>query len=590
MRFLVLAQYFQKLEEISSRLQMMNILAKLFEEIKDPNDARMVAHLILGEIHPPYVGLELGMSERLIIRSISLASGYDVSVIDRRLGEVGDIGKIAEEFISKKKQISLFTQDLTVSRVYNTLDKISRTTGEGSIDEKVRLLGSLLIDAKPLEARYIARICDGVLRLGVADMTLLEALALKLGSRDYKPILEEAYNMFPDIGYIAEVAFKEGLSGIKKIGIRLGVPVRPMLAERAKSPEEAWEKTGGQLAADFKYDGERMQIHKNGDKVYIFSRRLENITYQFPDVVDIVRRHVKANKCIIEAEAVAFDPDTGEYRPFQELMQRKRKYEIEKKMLEIPVTLRVFDLIYLDGKSFIKVPFVERRRILEEIIIPSDYIKPSELIYPRDIKELWDYFMKAVEYGFEGLIVKSTSSDSVYQAGARGWLWIKLKRDYRAELTDTLDLVVIGALYGRGRKGGLLSSFLMAVYDDEEDVFKSVCKVGTGFKDEDIAQMNQLLKPLLTNKKPARVVANMDVDYWVMPQIVLEITAAEITLSPIHTCAFGEIKEGAGLALRFPRFTGKYRFDKRPEDATTEREVKEMFVRQRRLIEEEVTT
>jgi len=564
---------------------MMAILAELYKKITDPDEASMVSYLVLGEIHPPYVGLELGMSEKLIIRSISMASGYDTNQVESKLNELGDIGKVAEYFISKKRQMTLFTTELNVKRVYDTLDKISKTAGEGSINDKIRLLASLLVDASGLEAKYIARIAEGVMRIGVADMTLLEALSIHLGSREYKPVLEEAYNMVPDIGYITKVAYERGIEGVKKIDIKLGIPVRPMLAERVKSPEEAWEKTNGQLAADFKYDGERMQIHKDQDKVLIFSRRLENITYQFPDVVEIVKKSVKANKVIIEGEAVAIDKNTGEFRPFQELMRRKRKYDIEKMIQEIPVTLRVFDIVYLNGENLMKKPFPERRRILEEIIEESEWIKPSELIYPKNVKELWDFFLLAIENGCEGLVIKNAGPESIYQAGARGWLWIKLKRDYRAELVDTLDLVVIGALYGRGRKGGNLSSFLMAVYDPDNDIFRSVCKVGTGFKDDDIAYMNKILKPLLRDKRPARVESGMEPDYWVEPKIVLEIQAAEITLSPVHRAAYNVFQDGAGLALRFPRFTGRYRDDKSPEDATTEKELIEMFKQQRRKIE-----
>lgn len=585
MKFSELVSYFNRLEFTTSRLDMMSILADLYKNIEDPEEAAIVSYLVLGEIHPPYVGLELGMSEKLIIRSIAMASGYDTFQVEKKLNEIGDIGDVAEYYISRKRQMTLFTSELSVKRVYDTLDKISRTTGEGSINDKIRLLASLLVDAKGIEAKYIARIAEGVMRLGVADMTLLEALSIKLGSREYKNTLEEAYNMVPDIGYITKVIFEEGLDGIKKVDIKLGIPVRPMLAERVKSPEEAWEKTNGNLAADFKYDGERMQIHKDGEKVLIFSRRLENITYQFPDVIYIVRNHVKADKVIIEGEAIAIDKDTGEFRPFQDLMRRKRKYDIEKMVREIPVTLRVFDIVYLDGENLMKKPFPERRKILEEIIDEDEAIKPSELIYPKTIKELWDFFHLAIEKGCEGLVIKNAGPESIYQAGARGWLWIKLKRDYRAELADTLDLVVIGALYGRGRKGGNLSSFLMAVYDDENDVFRSICKVGTGFKDDDLAYMNKLLKPLLRDRKPARVETGLEPDYWVEPRVVLEIQAAEITLSPVHRAAYNIFQEGTGLALRFPRFTGRYRDDKSPEDATTEKELIEMFRKQRRNIE-----
>ncbi len=586
MKFEEIAKYLERVEITTGRIEMINILTELYRKIEDPQDAAILSYIILGEIHPPYKGYELGMSEKLITRAIAFASGYDSSEVEKRLNVLGDIGRVAEEFISKKKQKTLFTEVLTLRKIYNTFNKIAQTTGEGSVDMKIKLLTGLLINASPLEAKYIARLADGNMRLGVADMTILEALANAKGSRERKPILEEAYNKYPDIGEIAKILYSEGWEGIQKVDVTPGIPLRPMLAERVRSPEEAWEKLKGRLAAEFKYDGERMQIHILGNgEVQIFSRRLENITHQFPDVVEAVKKHVKLERGIIEGEALAFDPDTGDFRPFQELMRRKRKHDIHETAKQIPVTLRLFDLIY-DGQSYLKKTFPERRRRLEEIIDENELIKVSELIYPKTLEELKKFFLLSVEQGFEGLMIKSTGPDSIYQAGNRGWLWIKLKRDYRAELTDTLDLVVVGALYGRGRKAGLLSSYLMAVYDPENDVFKTVCKVGTGFKDEDIMEMNRLLKPYIRDRKPARVVSQMEPDVWVEPAIVLEITAAEITLSPIHTCAYNQIEKNVGLALRFPRFTGRYRMDKSPEDATTEKEVIEMYQRQKKIVVE----
>ncbi len=587
MKFIEIARYLERVELTTGRIEMINILTELYKKISDPQEAAILSYVLLGEVHPPYTGLELGMSEKLIARSIAFASGYETSEVEKRLNVLGDIGKVAEEFIKKKKQKTLFFEEITLKKVYNTFNKIALTTGEGSMDMKVKLLTGLLINASPLEARYIARLADGNMRLGVADMTILEALASAKGSRDLKPVLEEAYNKYPDIGEIAKILYSKGWDGIRSVDVTPGIPLRPMLAERVRSPEEAWEKLKGRLAAEFKYDGERMQIHIiDENKIQIFSRRLENITHQFPDVVEVVKNHVKLRSGIIEGEAVAFDPDTGEFRPFQELMRRKRKHDIHETAKQIPVTLRLFDLIY-DGESYLKKLFPERRKRLEEVVEENELIKLSDIIYPKTLEELKQFFLLSVEQGFEGLMIKSIGPDSIYQAGARGWLWIKLKRDYRAELTDTLDLVVVGALYGRGRKAGLLSSYLMAVYDDENDVFKTICKVGTGFKDEDIAEMNKLLKPYIRDRKPARVVSEIEPDVWIEPAIVLEITAAEITLSPIHTCAYDKIEKNVGLALRFPRFTGRYRMDKAPEDATTEKEVIEMYQRQRKVTLEE---
>lgn len=584
MKFYVLAKYFERIEVASGRIDMTNILVELFREATSSDELRIITYLLLGEIHPPYVSLELGLSEKLIIRAIGIASGYDTSEIERRLLQLGDIGRVAEEYISKKRQMSLFIEELTVDRVYNTFDRISKISGEGAITDKLNYLSGLLINAQPIEARYIARIADGNLRIGIADMTILDALAIAFGSKEWRPILESAYNVMPDIGKIAKILYEGGIEAIKKIDVTIGVPVRPMLAERLQSPEEIWAKTKGRLIAEFKYDGERVQIHRDKDNVYIFSRRLENITRQFPDVVDIVKKNVKGNRFIIEAEAVAINPETGEMLPFQELMHRKRKYDIERIAKEIPVSLKVFDILYHEEKgSLIKVPLVERRKFLETIIIENEYISLSEMIIPKSIDDLWKFFHLAIEAGCEGLICKAATSDSIYQAGARGWLWIKFKRDYRAELSDTIDLVVVGAFYGRGRKAGLPSSFLMAVYDPDKDIFKTVCKVGTGFTDDQLTYINKLINQYKVDHKPARVDSLIEPDFWVEPKIVLEITAAEITLSPVHTCAFNLLEKDSGLALRFPRFTGRFREDKSPEDATTEKEIIEMFKRQRKV-------
>lgn len=584
MKFYDLARCFERLEVTSGRIEMTNILVELFRRAESADEIYKIAHLVLGEVHPPYVGLELGLSEKLIIRAISIASGYDTSQIEKRLLQLGDIGRVAEEFIRKRRQMSLFFEELTVDKVYQTFDKISRISGEGSISDKLNHLSGLLINAQPIEAKYIARIADGNLRVGVADMTVLDALAQAFGAKEWRKDIEHAYNVMPDIGRIASLLYEGGIEAIKKVDVTVGVPIRPMLAERLQSPEEIWAKTRGKLIAEFKYDGERVQIHRDGDKVYIFSRRLENITNQFPDIVQMVKDHVKGERFIIEGEAVAINPETGEMLPFQELMHRKRKHDIEKVAKEVPVCLKVFDVLYHEEVgSLLRKPLSERRKLLEKIVEPGEYISLSDAIIPKSVDELWRFFHLAIESGCEGLVCKSLDADSIYQAGARGWLWIKLKRDYRAELTDTLDLVVVGAFYGRGRKAGIPSSFLMAVYDPERDVFKTVCKVGTGFTDEQLAYANKLIEGYRVDRKPARVESLMKPDFWVEPKVVWEITAAEITLSPIHTCAFNVIERNTGLALRFPRFI-RFREDKAAEDATTEKEVIEMYKRQRHAV------
>jgi len=417
----------------------------------------------------------------------------------------------------------------------------------------------------------------GKMRLGIADMTILDALAILYGGgKEWRELFERAYNLTSDIGYVAKVAATSGIEGLKQIKITIGRPIRPMLAERLASAEEILQKLGGKCMAEYKYDGERMQIHKKGDEVIIFSRRLENITSQYPDVVELVRDHVKANEAILECECVAIDPDTGDMLPFQELMHRKRKHDIHKAIEQYPVRIHFFDALYVDGMDLTLQPLEERRRVLEQIIVEGERVKLSKAIITSDPRELERFFHEAIENGCEGLVVKALGKEAIYRAGARGWLWVKFKRDMKSELVDTVDLVVVGGFHGRGKRSGVLGAVLLACYDPEKDVFKTVCKVGTGFSDQDLVRLKEMLEPYRRDKPSPRVDSVMESDVWFEPALVLEVYGAELTISPIHT---------SGLAIRFPRFTGRFRLDKKPEDATTLQELWEMYERQLKKIE-----
>jgi DNA ligase-1 len=359
-----------------------------------------------------------------------------------------------------------------------------------------------------------------------------------------------------------------------------------MLAERLGAPEEILEKFGGKCVAEYKYDGERIQAHKKDNKVTLFSRRLENISDQYPDAVDLIKEKISAKEAILEAECVAMDLETGEMRPFQELMHRRRKYGVEAAIKDYPISLFAFDALYVDSKDLTRQPFSHRRKALEKIIQKSDRMKPATQKLVNTPKELEDFFEQAIAEGCEGLMCKSVAKDSVYQAGNRGWLWIKYKRDYKSEMTDTVDLVVIGAFHGRGKRVGTYGALLLATYDDEKETFETVTKCGTGFTDKDLAQLHEMLQKHVIPRKNSRVQSLLVADVWFEPAIVLEILGAEVTLSPIHMCAMDSIRKGAGLAIRFPRFTGKYRTDKAPEDATTSKEIVEMYGRQLKKIGE----
>jgi len=582
MKFSVLAEAFEKIEATTKRLEMMEYLVELFKATP-PDLIDKVVYLTQGKLYPDYLGMpELGVADKLAMRAISTVSGRSVSEVEDAYKRLGDLGKAAEELLKKKAQMTFFTQPLTVERVYATLDRIAKATGPGSISQKVRLLAGLLTDASPKEARYIIRIVTGRLRLGVADMTVLDALAQAFtGSRDNRPILERAYNLSSDLGAVAKAVAEGGLEAVKKFKIELGRPIRCMLAERLPTPEEIIKKLG-KASAEWKMDGLRMQIHKDGDRIVIFSRRLENLTEQFPDAVELARTHVKPKQAIVECEACAIDPDTGDLLPFQELMHRRRKYGIEEAAKEYPVALYMFDVLYVDGRDVTTEPYIKRREILEQIIVQDDWVKVIPNIITDDPEELERFFQEAVQLGCEGLMVKDLKAP--YRAGAREFSWIKLKREYQAELTDTIDLVIIGAYHGRGRRAGRYGAFLLAAYDPEGDVFKATTKVGTGFTDEDLEKFKELLDPLRIPHKHPRVVSLTEPDVWVVPKVVIEVVAAEITLSPTYPCGMDAIRKGSGLALRFPKFTGRIRFDKAPEDATTERELIEMYKSQLRKV------
>jgi DNA ligase-1 len=474
---------------------------------------------------------------------------------------------------------------LTVQKVYETLDKMAKTSGSGAVDTKMALLAGLLAAASPLEAKYILRTVTGNLRLGIADMTVLDALAVAYGGgKDARESVERAYNICSDLGRVAKTVAEEGLEGVKSFGVSPGEPIRPMLAERLGSPEEILEKLGGKCVAEYKYDGERIQAHKQGEDVTLFSRRLENISNQYPDAVELFKKHLKAKQAIVECECVAVDSDTGEMRPFQELMHRRRKYEIDRAVEEYPVSLFLFDALYVDGMDLTLEPYPLRRRLLEKAIVEGERVKLANSLVTNSVDELEKFFQEAIENGCEGLVCKSVAEDSVYQAGARGWLWIKYKRDYKSEMSDTVDLVAVGAFHGRGKRVGTYGALLLAAYNSENDTFETVTKCGTGFTDEDLAKLPKMLEKHVIPHRHPRVNSMLQADVWFEPSTVIEVLGAEVTLSPIHTCAMDSIRKGSGLAIRFPRFTGNYRIDKAAEDSTSTSEIVEMYQKQLKKI------
>ncbi len=597
MPFRVLAEALDSMEKITSRTQLTLIMVRLLKST--PADViDKVVYMIQGKLGPDWKDIpELGVGEKLLAKAIAIAYKRPENEVDRLYKKIGDLGRVAEllasQYQSKRRKsaglaafMDMEEKELTVGYVYESLLRVAYAQGEGSRDLKLRILAGLLADAKPVEAKYIVRFVEGRIRVGVGDATVLDALAVAYGGGAHaRQIIERAYNLRADLGYIARLVASGGIDALSDIHPEVGVPIRPMLAERGRDPAEILRKVGGRALVEYKYDGERAQIHKKGDEVTIFSRRLENITRMYPDVVDMVRRHVKAEKAILEGEIVAIDPDTMELRPFQDLMHRKRKHDIHKVMKEVPVAVFLFEILYHEGEDLTVKTLPERRKRLEAVIKPGETFTLAQSIVTDDPEVLWNFFLKAIEDGAEGLMIKAMHRESYYVAGVRGWLWVKLKKDYKSEMVDTVDLVVVGAFYGKGKRGGKLSSLLMAAYNPENDVFRTVCKVATGFTDEELERMQDMLKEHIIPHKHPRVESRMEPDVWLEPAIVAEILGAELTLSPLHTCCLNRVRQGVGISIRFPRFI-RWRPDKSPEDATTEDELYEMYVRQLRRVEE----
>ncbi|MCA9811273.1 MAG: ATP-dependent DNA ligase [Nitrosarchaeum sp.] len=581
MEFAILANVLAKMEATKKRLELTQYLVELFQDTPNEVIARIV-YLLQGKLRPDFEGVELGVAEKLAVRAIAKSSGMPIKKIESEYRKKGDLGNAATVILEQKTQTTFLAEDITVERVYDTLYKIASLEGSRSQDMKMKYISSLLNDATPIEASFILKILLGTLRLGIAENTVMDALAIAYtSSKENRKILERAYNVSSDLGQVAEIIANEGLDGITKFEVKLFNPIRPMLADRVKSESDAIEKMGKRFAAEYKLDGERVQLHISNEKVILFSRSLENITSYYPDIVEKIPNMINASEVILEAEAVAINEDTGEFLPFQELMHRRRKYKIEKAVTQYPITINFFDVLFHNGKSCLELPYEQRRKTLENIVKENDFAKyvPMEIVTNEN--EIEEVLENSINSGCEGLMLKML--DKPYQAGARGNYWLKLKREYRNELGDSLDLVVIGAFFGKGRRTGRYGTLLLATYDDDQDVFTSICKVGTGFTDEDLDQLYQILSNKVTIKKNPRIDSDMEADVWFEPELVLEVVASEITLSPIHKAARDTIRKNAGLALRFPKFTGKIRIEKTAEDASTNQEVITLYRGQKKI-------
>ena len=586
MRFCIIVEIFEMMEKTTKRLELTDHLVMLFKSTTRELIDKVI-YLIQGKLYPDYEGVELGIAGKLAMKAISFSSGLSVDNIEQMYRKIGDIGSVGEKALKMKLQTTLFQEDITVERVYSTLDKVAGIIGERSQDMKLKHICSLLNDSTPVEARYILKVITGKLRLGIADYTVLDALAIAFtGKKENRTVLERAYNITSDLGLVGKTIAIDDLDTVRAIKIEEFRPIRPMLAERVSNAEEALERMNGKCAAEYKLDGERIQIHKSGNKIMLFSRRLENITNHYPDAIDVMKVSVNVHDAILEAEAVAINQDTGEYLPFQELMHRRRKYGIEEAVKDYPIALNFFDILYKNKEDCTNLEYEKRREVLERVIIEDSKVRVIPMIISNDKKTIEDFMEQAIGEGCEGLMIKDLKSN--YRAGAREFAWIKLKREYRSEIVDSLDLVIIGAFYGRGRRVGKYGAYLLGSYDIDDNLFRSICKVGTGFTDENLTNFHSILKKYIIPRKHLRVDSKLEAEVWFEPHIVIEIIASEITLSPIHTCSINMISQGSGLALRFPKFTGKLREDKDAQDSTTTQEVVNLYKKQLKVVKEEL--
>ncbi|NPE07016.1 MAG: ATP-dependent DNA ligase [Asgard group archaeon] len=590
MKLTTLTDFYQKLDATTKRLEMIDILMDLFE-ITPHNEMLAVVYLTSGKICADYVGLELGFADKMVIKAIAKSIGKAENEVNNLFKKKGDLGEVAEQLIGQTGQQQLeafFTPsekseegDLTVGDVWDILNKIALIEGKGANQKKTKLLLGLYSKATPIEAKYITRIVLSQLRLGIKDLTIIEALSRKYGDGDdSRQIIEHAYNVTSDIGAIGNVLAKDGMDAIKKIKISVGRPIRMMAAQRMPTAEEILEKLGGTCALEFKYDGERVQAHIDGNNIKLYSRNLNEISNMYPDVTAALKRSLKSSQVIVEGEITAWDPDNERLKSFQILMSRKRKYGIEDAMEKIPVRVFLFDILFKDGESFLKKSYPERRAVLESLVKEDPVIVLASRENVSTPDEFVEYFEKAIESGCEGIMAKDIRKETQYRAGSRGFLWIKHKFDYSSAFNDSYDFVVVGGFYGKGRRKGTLGTLLMAAYNSEEERFETVCKLGTGFSDEDLIKITNDLMSITVEKKPKDVISKLEADVWVYPEKVYEIQGADLSTSPVHTCALDEIKKDTGIAIRFPRFI-RYRDDKKPELATTTSEVIDAYKKQR---------
>ena len=552
MKFQELSNLLEQLSHITKRTLMTDMVADFLKKLKE-DEVEPAVSMMLGRPFPKWDRRTLDISWTTISDTVKRLSRTDWKEFSVAFRETGDIGSAIQAVFEKNKihrQITLFESSLTILEVRRLLEAIAAATGHGSRERKERLTESLFSRATPVEAKYITKIMIGEMRTGFHE-GLMEIAVSKAFSVPLKTV-QKAAMLVGDIGEVAAICKKEGVEGLSKVSLKLFRPIKPMLAQMAENTEEALKEHGGKTAFEYKLDGARIQIHKSNGDVRIFSRRLSDVTKSLPEVVEIVRREVRSKRAILEGEVIALGRD-GNPLPFQHLMRRfRRVYDVQKMTEEIPVKLYLFDAIYVDGDSLIDAPYVERRKRLQEI---AGNIPLTRQIVTGDPQKAEEFLKEAVDEGHEGLMAKRL--DGPYTPGVRGKHWFKIK-----ETLEPLDLVIVAAEYGYGRRHKWLSDYHLAARDGETGEFVRLGKTFKGLTDEEMERMTERLKKIAVENKGHLVV--------VKPEIVVEVAYNEIQESPRYKC---------GMALRFARIT-RIREDKGPEEADTIQRVREIYERQ----------
>ncbi len=587
MKYSKLAELYEQLDNTTKRLEKTHILSEFLKEVP-ADDIDKVVLLAGGKVFPPWDERKIGFASKMVLKALETATGLSKDLIEKSLKKTGDLGATAEDLIGKKHQRTLFSSELTVSKVFENIRKLATIEGLGSVDVKVKLVAELLTSAKPNEARYIIRTVLEDLRVGLGEGTIRDAIVWSVFGKEigldydkklnnvafpeknrdrynhFLEIVQNAYDVANDFSIVAKAAKKSGEKGLAEIEFEVGRPVKVMLAQKVADFNEGFERVETPAAIEYKYDGFRIQVHRNRDKIMLYTRRLENVTHQFPDVVEAIKENTQNASFILDSEAVGYNPKTKKYRPFQDVSQRiKRKYDIEKTAKEFPVELNVFDILYYNNKTTIKTPFEERRKLIEKIVKPKKWaIVLAEQIITESKTDAEKFYRQSLNAGNEGVMMKNLKAP--YKPGSRVGFMIKLKPTMKE-----LDLVIVGGEWGSGKRAGWLSSFTLACLDEDSGEYMEVGKVGTGIKEKEeegvsFEQLTQMLKKHVISEKGKEV--------KIKPEIVVEVTYEEIQKSPTYN---------SGYALRFPRVR-RLRDDRSPEEVSTLQMVEEYFNEQKK--------